>query len=511
MRDVVMVVAFGVALAAAPAAGQQAGQRSFEPIFKGGGIEVYLKMDFDAGANPFINEANGLVALEARPDYVISGRSLHIRRARPGSYFGGRTNRVAVKGTSGLNIAFCVRARNMYAVTLNFYDALKRDNTTPTSPARTPDENWRVVCFAVEDFHHNANPPQIKVPARTMHTSMFFHGWEEKGKSGEYWIDKFIIYRGADTAPPAPPRDLKAKVVQVGQVRLNWTEPQDNAFAVVYSIYRKAAGGNWRKLAESLRPRFTDRPASVGEYTYRVTAADYDNNCSGPSNDVTVKVNPPTVELPPPSVQVKDRLAYAANVRRIHAKGAGKVRHDVFLFAGDSITAADAYTKVLIQWLGRGLPVRRGVGQMKTGYGKAMIRKYLAESRPEFAVIMYGTNDAKSPAAVEQGVQNLAAVVDACVEFGTVPIVATIPPRGYDKDKQDGQVRFNTALVKMCRARKVPISYCFEEMMQRDLRQMLFDGVHLRPRTGNDAAGAALFKTMRQVYFALRDTSENWK
>ncbi|OPX23916.1 MAG: hypothetical protein B1H04_03245, partial [Planctomycetales bacterium 4484_123] len=61
------------------------------------------------------------------------------------------------------------------------------------------------------------------------------------------------------------------------------------------------------------------------------------------------------------------------------------------------------------------------------------------------------------------------------------------------------------------RARKVPISYCFEEMMQRDLRQMLFDGVHLRPRTGNDAAGAALFKTMRQVYFALRDTSENWK
>jgi hypothetical protein len=34
---------------------------------------------------------------------------------------------------------------------------------------------------------------------------------------------------------------------------------------------------------------------------------------------------------------------------------------------------------------------------------------------------------------------------------------------------------------------------------------MLGDGVHLRPREGNDAAGESLWKTMQQVYFALRD------
>ena len=62
----------------------------------------------------------------------------------------------------------------------------------------------------------------------------------------------------------------------------------------------------------------------------------------------------------------------------------------------------------------------------------------------------------------------------------------------------------------MCRGKKVPVSYCFEEMMGRDLRKMLGDGVHLKPTTGNDAAGDALLKTVQQIYFALRDTSSSW-
>ena len=138
-----------------------------------------------------------------------------------------------------------------------------------------------------------------------------------------------------------------------------------------------------------------------------------------------------------------------------------------------------------------------------------MIGKYL-QSKPEFVIAMYGTNDSKRPGTVAGSVANMAAVVDACVAFGTVPIIATIPPRRFDKKKQDGQIRFNTALVKMCREKKVPISYCFEEMMGRDLRKMLGDGVHLKSTTGNDAAGDALHKTIQQIYFALRDTSGSW-
>jgi hypothetical protein len=50
-----------------------------------------------------------------------------------------------------------------------------------------------------------------------------------------------------------------------------------------------------------------------------------------------------------------------------------------------------------------------------------------------------------------------------------------------------------------------PISYVFEEMVGRDLHEVLRDGAHLAPEPGNAAAGEALWKTIQQVYFALRD------
>jgi lysophospholipase L1-like esterase len=289
------------------------------------------------------------------------------------------------------------------------------------------------------------------------------------------------------------------------------SESKDNAFPAVYSIHRKGEGGKWVKVAESIPTRYADRVGDAGKYTYRITAADYDNNVSEPSKDVTVAVKSvPTIEFPPPTVQQTDRAGYAANVRKIHAAGAGKVRQDVFLFAGDSITAADAYTHVLGQWLARGITVRQGVGQMQTGYGKSQIDGYLAAAKPEFAVVMYGTNDSKSPDAVKAGMDNLAYVIDACAKYGTVPIMATIPPRGFNKDQQAGEKAFSEALIKLCREKQVPVSYCFDLMIQRDLKQMLSDGVHLVPGTGNDAAGEALLLTLEQVYFALRDKSDSW-
>jgi hypothetical protein len=106
--------------------------------------------------------------------------------------------------------------------------------------------------------------------------------------------------------------------------------------------------------------------------------------------------------------------------------------------------------------------------------------------------------------------RNLGSVIDACLEFGTIPVVTTIPPRGYNKRRQGDQERFNRALMELGRRKQVPVSHAFEEMMLHELQEMLFDGIHLRPGAGNDAAGRALRRTMDQVYFALRDTSGTW-
>ncbi|MHC4403150.1 MAG: SGNH/GDSL hydrolase family protein [Planctomycetota bacterium] len=496
------------AASALPAAGQG---RSFDPIFEGGGIRVYVKMDFDAGPNPFSVQGKGTVALVDHPGQTVSGRSLHVERAGPGPYFGARTEQIAVRGTRGLKIAFCVRARGMTHVALNFFDSLRQDNTTPISPARVYHDGWRTVVFAVENFRFNSDPPQIKVKAETEHTSLFFHGREEEGATGGWWIDKLVIYRGRDTQPPELPGRPGAAVENGGRIALAWEEPNDNAFAAVYGVYRRQSGGPWTKIGESIRPRFVDTVSAAGEYAYCVTASDYDNNTSKPSEEIAVRVASAGESAMPAAAPVRDRLDYADNVRKIHAAGHRKVRHDVFLFAGDSITAADVYTHTLGRWLARGIPVRRGVGRMKTAYGKEMIDRYLAEANPEFAVVMYGTNDSKSPQAVAEAMENLTAVIDSCARHGTVPILATIPPRGFDKEKQDDQIRFNTALINLCRQERVPVSYCFEEMMARDLKKMLRDGVHLTSGPGNDAAGEALQKTMEQIYFALRDQSNEWE
>ena len=146
---------------------------------------------------------------------------------------------------------------------------------------------------------------------------------------------------------------------------------------------------------------------------------------------------------------------------------------------------------------------------MTSAYGATHIKTYLADARPEFAVVMYGTNDQLSNVPVSAGMANLAAIADACLEFGTVPVLATIPPRGYDKRSQQAQERFNRALMELARKKRVPVSYVFEEMMRRDLKEMLSDGIHLQPAAGNDAAGRALRQTMDQVYFALRDGAKN--
>jgi hypothetical protein len=475
-----------------------------------GGAQVYARVDFDSGENPFAPTDPSRVALAADPNQALSGRSLHIARAREGRYIGASIP-LAVQGARDLRIAFAVRARAMQKVAVNVFDRRRQDNTTPASPARIFDDDWHTVVFAAEDFHYNSNPPDEKIDLTTDFVSLLFHGTED-GPAAELWVDKLVVYRGRDDRPPAAPTAVRAVSTADGTVDVTWQEPADNTFAVVYSVHRRTGGGTWEKVGESLRPRFRDRPTALGAHTYRITAADFENNLSPPSSDAPVGTTVPapggnTPPAPPP--HAADRLNYAEHVRLIHARGAGTVRPDVFLFAGDSLTAATVYTHILGSWLARGLTVRQGVGTVTSDFGAANIDAYLADTRPEFAVVMYGTNDLDR-VPESQSMRNLAAVIDACVQGGTIPIVATIPPRGFDKREQQGPERFNRALVGLARQKRVPVSDVFEEMMRHDLKAMLYDGIHLQPEAGNDAAGRALRQTMDQVYFALRDASGSW-
>lgn len=64
--------------------------------------------------------------------------------------------------------------------------------------------------------------------------------------------------------------------------------------------------------------------------------------------------------------------------------------------------------------------------------GKTNIAGWLTKLNPEMAVIMWGTNDMAHSITVAQYKANMQAVVQACENNGTIPILTTIPPRvGY--------------------------------------------------------------------------------
>lgn len=474
------------------------------------GPKVFVKLDFETGDHAFKPSGHAQVAVNDDPRLAISRRHLHVARTAEGGYFGAIMP-VEISSATNLRIAFLARAHSMQRVAVNAFDERRQDNTTPASPARIDDEAWRPVVFAVEDFHYNSTQPDNKIDADVRFSSVFFHG-AETGPSPAIWIDKLVIYRGPDRTPPAAPGELRATAEADGTIALEWQEPADDTFAVVYSIYRRAGASPWQKIAESLRTSYQDRPPAAASYVYRVTAADYDNNVSAPSAEVTATVDQasaPAAAAAKPPPQVADRLNYAEHLRQVKVRRPG-VRHDVFLFAGDSITAASRYTQILGSWLARGLPVRQGVGTVTAEYGAANIAHYVKSAQPEFAVIMYGTNDVGRGVSVSESMRNLSAILDVCLESGAIPILATIPPRGYNPRSQGDQERYNRGVIQLAQKRRVPVSYVFEEMMQRDLKEVLGDGVHLLPERGNDLAGRALRKTMDQVYFALRDTSGSW-
>jgi hypothetical protein len=492
-----LTLAAGILLLAAPVwlGGRQAAPSP---------VQVFFRTVFDSDAAGFKAEGNATVSLVAAPDEALDGRSLMIARSSPGGYFGAQLGDLGIAGSQGLRIAFTARARGKRAITVNLFDAARSDNSTPASPARTGDDDWRTFVFHAEDFHYNSDPPDRKVGGAERFVSLLFHGHQQTD-SPQFYVDNLVIYRGPDRTPPAPPGALQADV-SGGSVHLRWTQPADDTMAVVYSVHRQSGAGAWTKVGEAFRTSFRDDVPASGPYRYRVTAADYENNVSTPSLEIDVSATGDATTAgngvtSAPGAVVQDRLGYAAHIRAVHERGRGSVRPGVFLFAGDSLTAASVYTHILGSWLGRGQTVRQGVGTVTTEYGAQNIRQYLQNARPEFAVVMYGTNDRGD---VRTSMRNLAVVIDACLEAGTVPIMATIPPRGYSK-RQGNQEAFNRALIALARERKVPVSYVFEEMMQHDLQRILSDGVHLTPEIGNDVAGRALRRTMDQVYFALRD------
>jgi len=273
----------------------------------------------------------------------------------------------------------------------------------------------------------------------------------------------------------------------------------------MYVVSRAGNDGAFHKVGESGTPEYLDQPPAAGKYRYRVLAVDFQDNPSAWSA-VASATSAGSLLQGKPTFQASDRVGYAARVRRIHAAGVGKVVKGRVLCFGDSLTGATNYPQGVEAALGRYVVVGRGYASMRTSFGRKRIEQELAEVNPEFCLILYGTNNSKAAKAIPPAMEDLKAIAAACEKHGTVPVIGTIPPRGFQDPASQPEARYNAALIETCRREKVPIAYCFEEFQAGGDRRNLLagDGVHTH-NEGFSAFARAWRKAMDHVLFVLLD------
>jgi lysophospholipase L1-like esterase len=316
-------------------------------------------------------------------------------------------------------------------------------------------------------------------------------------------VDNFVIYRGVDRQPPAKVAGLAAQSTRSG-VRLSWDPAEDNVAAQLYVVSRADGGGGFRKIGESHTPDYHDPTVEKGRYRYRVCAVDFEENMGAWSDAATVDAvaGGPS---PPASREAQDRIGYADYVRRIHARGVGKVRKGHATLFGDSLTGATVYPQCAQAAFGNLTVNAFGYPSMRTSFGRNKVGEILAKDNPEFMFILYGTNNNKREDQLPAAMDDLAAITKACEQHGTVPVLGTIPPRGWTAESAP-EANFNRHVAELCRQHKIPTGYIFEDFLAAGDRRKYMggDGVHWRGE-GMEIAARAWGKTLDQIRFVLRD------
>ena len=436
---------------------------------------------------------------------------------------------LAIRGSRGLKVAFLARgtapgtkgdgygttdsgAPVTWPVTFNLFDRRSNDNTTSKSYRHLACGRWQPMVYFCDHFRYNAIPGST-VAAATDYSNLRFYG-RAPGREGTLTLRDLCVYRGEDTTPPTAPTGLAATVptgssAPSGVVRLSWRPAADNVGVALYVISRAGKGGKFVKVGESALPKYSDG-AGRGKCRYRVLAVDFQDNLSAWCESVSAFVasGPRTGFFG--TQHGNDRRRYAAKVRTIHAAGRGKVRKGVVLCFGDSLTGATSYRTNVEAGLGRYRVVARGYPGMRTSFARKRIGRELREVNPEFCLILYGTNNSKAARAIPPAMEDLKAVADACAAHGTVPIIGTIPPRGFQDRRSEPEARYNIALLLMCHKERIPIAYCFEAFQAAGDRRALLagDGVHTH-RHGFAVYARAWREAMDHVNFVLLDRPDN--
>lgn len=238
-----------------------------------------------------------------------------------------------------------------------------------------------------------------------------------------------------------------------------------------------------------------------------------------------VDAGPTRCDSPPPEVLASQPAFSPAVIARIRALRAAGVargnRLDVLAKIGDSITEAGGFlTDLGMGWyeLGpyacleptvaffRRTAVPNAVNSLARSSVCAMggwlsdnalqgdpmspLRAELNAIRPGYAVIMYGTNDLDrgSAAGLETNLERMAQI---CEDFGTVPVLSTIPDRLDQAAPASRVAGYNERIRGVAAARNLPLIDYWAAMRPLPRNGIEEDGIHpsVYRRDGSAEAG----------------------
>jgi hypothetical protein len=178
--------------------------------------------------------------------------------------------------------------------------------------------------------------------------------------------------------------------------------------------------------------------------------------------------------------------AWAEPMRMVHARFTGTP--GTFACFGDSITVTMAFWSPLAYQQPKNLPadMARSLtlvketmkpdcwskwkgpafgsnGSMTIRWAHDNIDAWLKKLNPEVALIMFGTNDL-GQVAIEEYDKKTRAVVDRCLQNGTVVILTTIPPRSGRLEQSS---KYAAVVRKIAGDKQVPLIDYFAEITKR--------------------------------------------
>lgn len=302
----------------------------------------------------------------------------------------------------------------------------------------------------------------------------------------------------------------------------------------------RADGGGFNPDDSATNP--DDRPI-VGDAPVTPQDGGTPPGDGGPSPDVTAPVDSGMTGACNVSEAVARALpalnaATTARVREIRAAGLARGnRPNVFTKIGDSITEAAGF----MQDLGFGYetdfgryaclrgtvdyfvsvtfadgnnsfnhPSASAMGgwlsnQPLLGDPSSPLRAELSYTRPLYGIVMIGTNDLAS-GSLSSYTANLTQIVTIMEEFGTVPVVSTIPDRPEDARFTPLVASFNEAIRGVAAARNLPLVDYWQSMQALPNHGVSDDGIHPSIyRVMGDAQGRQLSEAALQYGYNMRN------